>query len=79
MERTLWMDLAKIRITVDGVVTLQGIVEQRSLIPIVVGLVHGVDGVVGVNDRLSYEVDDVSVRPDMIGPWGLIPYGATRN
>jgi hypothetical protein len=45
----------------------------------VVGLVHGVDGVVGVNDRLSYEVDDVSVRPDMIGPWGLIPYGATRN
>jgi CBS domain-containing protein len=80
IERTLWMDPDTIRITVeDGVVSIEGIVEQRSLIPIVVGLIHGVDGVVGVECRLSYEVDDVSVRPDMIGPWGLLPYGAGRS
>jgi CBS domain-containing protein len=80
IEQTLWMDPDTVRIAVkDGVVSIEGIVEQRSLIPIVVGLIHGVDGVVGVDSRLSYEVDDVSVRPDMVGPWGLLPHGAGRN
>ena len=42
----------------DGVVTLTGQLERRSLIPIAVSLVHGLDGVVDVVDRLSFEVDD---------------------
>jgi CBS domain-containing protein len=80
IERTLWMDPMAIRVTVDeGVVSIEGVVEQRSLIPVMVGLIHGVDGVVGVDNRLSYEVDDVSIRPDIVGPWGLLPYSVRRN
>jgi CBS domain-containing protein len=43
----------------DGVVVLQGRVERRSLIPYLVRAVHGVEGVVGVEDRLAYDIDDV--------------------
>lgn len=42
----------------DGIVTLTGQLERRSLIPIAVSLVHGLDGVVDVVDRLTFEVDD---------------------
>jgi osmotically-inducible protein OsmY len=77
IQRTLWMEPARIEVTVgDGVVTLKGRVEQRSMIAVLTGLVHGVDGVVGVETQLGYDVDDVSLRPDMIGPWGLVPYWA---
>jgi CBS domain-containing protein len=41
----------------DGVVVLQGQVERRSLLPYVLGAVHGVEGVVRVENRLSYDVD----------------------
>jgi osmotically-inducible protein OsmY len=43
----------------DGVVVLQGRVERRSLLPYLVRAVHGVEGVVGVEDRLAYDIDDV--------------------
>jgi CBS domain-containing protein len=43
----------------DGVVVLQGRVERRSLMPYLVRAVHGVEGVVGVEDRLAYDIDDV--------------------
>jgi BON domain-containing protein len=45
----------------DGVVTLTGQLERRSLIPITVRLVHGVDGVVEVVDRLGFEFDDSTI------------------
>jgi CBS domain-containing protein len=49
----------------DGVVALQGSCERRSLIPTVVRAVAGVEGVVRVENRLGYDVDDLSpVRPD---------------
>jgi hypothetical protein len=44
-------------------VTLAGPLEFRSLIPIAVRLVHGVDGVVEVVDRLWFEVDDARGEP----------------
>ena len=44
----------------DGVVVLQGHCERRSLIPTVVRAVAAVDGVVGVENRLGYDVDDLS-------------------
>jgi CBS domain-containing protein len=44
----------------DGVVTLQGRCERRSLIPTVVRAVAAVDGVVRVVNRLAYDVDDLS-------------------
>ena len=43
----------------DGVVMLQGRVERHSLLPYVLRAVHGVEGVVRVENRLSYDVDDV--------------------
>ena len=42
----------------DGVVVLQGRVERRSLLPYVVRAVQGVEGVVRVENRLSYDLDD---------------------
>ncbi|HEY2959449.1 MAG TPA: CBS domain-containing protein [Actinomycetota bacterium] len=56
---TMWVDPDAFTVEVrDGVVTLAGPLEFRSLIPIAVRLVHGVDGVVNVVDRLWFEVDD---------------------
>ncbi|HKP98697.1 MAG TPA: CBS domain-containing protein [Actinomycetes bacterium] len=43
----------------DGVVVLQGRVERRSLVPYLVRAVHAVEGVVRVDNRLTYDVDDV--------------------
>jgi CBS domain-containing protein len=43
---------------VDGVVALQGKVERSRLIPFLVRAVHGVEGVVRVEDRLTFDVDD---------------------
>jgi CBS domain-containing protein len=44
---------------VDGQVFLSGTVERKSLIPLVVRLCHGVDGVIDVEaGRLGHRVDD---------------------
>ena len=43
----------------DGVVVLQGQVERRSLLPYVLRAVQGVEGVVRVENRLTYDIDDV--------------------
>ena len=60
--RAMWMDPDTVVVDVrDGVVTLTGQLERRSLVPIVVALVRGLDGVVGVVDRLTYELDDTPI------------------
>jgi CBS-domain-containing membrane protein len=62
--RALWVNPDTVVVEVrDGVVTLIGQLERRSLIPIAVSLVRGLDGVVDVVDRLTFEVDD---RPSMV-------------
>ena len=43
----------------DGVVVLQGRVERRSLLPYLVRAVHSVEGVVRVQNRLAFDIDDV--------------------
>jgi CBS domain-containing protein len=74
IEETLWIDPATIRVTVtDGVVALLGEVERRSVAEILVRLVIGVDGVVGVEDRLSYRFDDRDLRPEPHVPWAVLP------
>jgi CBS-domain-containing membrane protein len=74
VHRTLWLEPGTITVTVrDGVVSLDGVVEQRSMIPLVIGLVHSVAGVVGVDSRLEFEVDDVSARPTLPLTWGMMP------
>jgi CBS domain-containing protein len=47
----------------DGIVTLTGQLERRSLIPILVGLVDGIEGVVRVEDWLTFAYDDTGVQP----------------
>ncbi|WP_133916753.1 CBS domain-containing protein [Streptomyces sp. NBC_00582] len=49
---------------VDGRVTLKGGVERKSLVPVVVRLCQGVDGVVDVSADLSHRVDDTDTVPD---------------
>lgn len=65
---------------VDGVATLEGRVELRSQIPVIVGIARAVDGVVDVEARLSHEVDDVTPRLELLTPWGpYIPTGPSRR
>ncbi|MEW2624149.1 CBS domain-containing protein [Streptomyces sp. NPDC048106] len=47
----------------DGKVTLSGIVEFRSQIPVVEKLCRGVDGVVSVSGDLAYRTDDARDAP----------------
>jgi hypothetical protein len=49
------------------VVALRGEVERSSMIPLLVRAVYGVDGLVRVDDQLSYEVDDI---PWIVPLWG---------
>jgi CBS-domain-containing membrane protein len=80
IQDKLFIDPDTIKVNVEtGLVTLDGRVEQRSLIPILVAMVRGVDGVVGVESRLQYEVDDVTLRPEVMGPWGLLPYSLRES
>jgi osmotically-inducible protein OsmY len=76
VRRTLWIDPTTIRVVVrDGVVTLDGQMERRSLIAVLVGFVHAVDGVVGVDDRLSFFIDDTAPAGDLPLPWTALTPG----
>jgi CBS-domain-containing membrane protein len=69
LTRVMWVNPDTVAIEVrDGVVTLTGQLERRSLIPIAISLVHGLDGVVDVVDRLTFEVDDspIMVPSDLL-------------
>jgi hypothetical protein len=51
------------------VAVLEGRVELRSLLPLLVRAVHGVEGVVRVEDRLAWDIDDRDAARPMISPW----------
>jgi CBS-domain-containing membrane protein len=76
LVRAMWVDPDSVTVQVrDGVVTLTGQLERRSLIPTVISLVHGIDGVVDVVDQLAFELDDntIMVPSDLLisrGPRG---------
>jgi CBS domain-containing protein len=53
----------------EGVAVLEGRVEQRSLLPLLVSAVRGVEGVVRVEDRLADDVDDRDAARVMASPW----------
>jgi CBS domain-containing protein len=52
----------------DGVVHLQGRVEMRSQVPTIWRAVRAVPGVVGLDERLTWELDD-TVTPVSPVPW----------
>ncbi|MET8130587.1 CBS domain-containing protein [Streptomyces sp. NPDC005251] len=49
---------------VDGRVSLKGTVERKSLVPVVMRLCQGVDGVVDVSAELQHHLDDTPVSPE---------------
>lgn len=58
-EQSLWDDPAGVEISVhDGVVQLTGQLQNRSRIPVAVQTIAGIDGVTGVENRLTYAFDD---------------------
>ena len=64
----LMMDPRRFFIEVDdGVVLLQGKAERSSLIPYLVRAVQHVEGVVRVENKLNFDVDDYD--PAMAYPW----------
>jgi CBS domain-containing protein len=70
--KTLWMDPTTIDVRVTGgVVELSGQVDRKSDIPVLTNMIGGIDGVVGVVERLRYRYDDTrSSFPELplIGP-----------
>ncbi len=57
--RHLGTDPALVRVCVqDGLVTLNGSVAAKSMIPLAVAMCRSIDGVVGVVSYLAYAVDD---------------------
>jgi CBS-domain-containing membrane protein len=78
IRRTLWIEPDTIRVVVhDGVVTLQGQVERRGLLAVIDLLAASIDGVVRVDDRLSYLNDDGSPS-DLPAPWTTVAPKAER-
>lgn len=79
IRRTLWIEPSTIRVMVrHGVVSMEGQIERRSLIPVLTGLVQSVEGVVGVEDRLTYLEDDTVPSHELPLPWTAITPGPGR-
>jgi CBS domain-containing protein len=62
----------------DGVVVLQGKAERRSLIPFLVSATRAVEGVVRVENRLSFDIDDHDLGMPMTYPF-MRPTRSSRN
>jgi CBS domain-containing protein len=77
--RDFMMDPSRFFIdVVDGLVVLQGKVERRSLLPYLIRAVHAVEGVVGVEDRLTFDVDDRDFGMPMTYPF-MRPTSSSRS
>jgi CBS domain-containing protein len=66
LENALWIEPDSVEVTVrDGVVTLVGELETRSLVGLVDRLVGAVEGVVAVDPRLAFRFDDTNAKPQL--------------
>lgn len=64
VERRLGLNSHELEISVDeGIVTLEGQVQQRSDAAAIASAVREVDGVIAVRDRLTYCWDDLNATP----------------
>jgi len=80
LGQTLWLAPDAVRVAVqDGVVTLTGKVEQKSLIPIVERLCRSVDGVVSVHQTLGYTFDDTNLDLEQPRVPGVPGAGASHH
>jgi CBS-domain-containing membrane protein len=70
LARTLWLDPLTVTVTVqDGIVTLSGRLERKSLVPMAVHLTRRVPGVVDVVSQLSFDWDDDRPEPARVRSW----------
>lgn len=61
IRRILWLEPLAIQVdVVDGVVTLTGKVDRKSAAKIAVHVTKAVPGVVNVEDRLTWDYDDIA-------------------
>jgi CBS domain-containing protein len=68
--KTLWMDPNAIEVHVTGgVVELSGQVDRKSDIRVLTNMVGGLDGVVGVVERLRFRYDDTHAGLPQQIPW----------
>jgi CBS domain-containing protein len=66
LAKALWIDRQAVAVHVqDGVVALTGELETKSLADLVTRLVGSVDGVVGVDSRLTFRLDDSHAKPEL--------------
>jgi CBS-domain-containing membrane protein len=71
--RTLWMDPKRTTVRVaNGVVELSGEVDRKSDIRVLCSMIGGLDGVVGVAEKLRYRYDDTHAGSPLVA-W--TPYG----
>lgn len=69
IARTLRVDPTSVGVSVtEGIVTLEGDVEQRTHSIIAERLARGVDGVVDVVNRLTWHYDDILAQRQVSGP-----------
>jgi CBS domain-containing protein len=62
----LWIDMSKVTVRVrEGVVYLDGVVERKSEMDLAEKWAGMADGVVEVRNRLTYQVDDARVAPEL--------------
>jgi CBS domain-containing protein len=62
LEQSLSISPPAVTVTVaDGIVTLEGTVERKTLIPVAIRLTSAVDGVVDVVARLTFDLDDTKM------------------
>jgi CBS domain-containing protein len=66
LEKEMWIDHSAMEVEVkDGIVALSGELETKSLADLVTRLVGSVEGVVGVDSRLAFRLDDTHVKPEL--------------
>lgn len=69
VRRDLWIDPATVTVRVtDGVVHLEGELENNTLIRVLTRMCRRVDGVVQVHTTLTYAVDDTKLRGNVPPP-----------
>lgn len=80
LEREMCVDPRTLNVTVhDGIVSISGVVERYSMIPLIAALVRRVDGVVEVREHLKADLDDRGVRQDGPIASGLFGGRSARN
>jgi len=69
LYRELLLEPHAVSATVDqGIVRLEGQLERRTLVPSIWDRVRAVDGVVGIDERLTWQLDDTIIPVSPV-PW----------